>query len=58
MELNLITSKSLHWKNNIDLNLFKSKKRFTLEDGHERQQQRKEVDGAHVVIGFYKYVGK
>ncbi|CAG9806925.1 unnamed protein product [Chironomus riparius] len=30
--------------------------KFTLEDGHERQQQRKEVDGAHVVIGFYKYV--
>jgi hypothetical protein len=32
--------------------------RFSLEDGHERQQQRKEVDGAQVVIGFYKYIGE
>ncbi|KAG5671212.1 hypothetical protein PVAND_001421 [Polypedilum vanderplanki] len=30
--------------------------KFTLEDGHERQQQRKEVDGSQIVIGFYKYV--
>lgn len=32
--------------------------RFSLEDGHERQQERREVDGAQVVIGFYKYIGK
>lgn len=32
--------------------------RFLLDDGHERSQQRKEVDGVHVVIGFYKYIGK
>lgn len=31
--------------------------RFALSDGHEQEQQRKEVDGSHVVIGFYKYVG-
>lgn len=31
--------------------------RFTLSDGHEQEQLRKEVDGAHVVIGFYKYTG-
>lgn len=31
--------------------------RFLLDDGHERSQQRKEVDGVHVVIGFYKYIG-
>lgn len=31
--------------------------RFSLSDGHEQEQLRKEVDGAHVVIGFYKYIG-
>lgn len=31
--------------------------RFLLDDGHERSQQRKEIDGAQVVIGFYKYTG-
>jgi hypothetical protein len=31
--------------------------RFALSDGHEQEQIRKEVDGAHVVIGFYKYIG-
>lgn len=37
---------------------FKRRFRFSLSDGHEQEQQRKEVDGAHVVIGFYKYIGK
>lgn len=31
--------------------------RFALSDGHEQEQRRKEVDGAAVVIGFYKYIG-
>ncbi|CAO1424205.1 unnamed protein product [Diamesa tonsa] len=30
--------------------------KFSLSDGHEQEQSRRDVDGVQVVIGFYKYV--